>query len=81
MGAPANWLPLVFRAFLCCLIQAGAGAADIQPTLQSGMFGDERLILAVDPDSGSLSGYLHDNDCGLLQRTRLLTAAPRRFRE
>lgn len=81
MDVPANWLPLVFGAFLCRLIQAGAGAADIQPRPQSGLFGDARLILAVDPDSGSLSGYLHDNDCGFIQRTGLLTAAPRRLRE
>lgn len=38
-------------------------AAEQGSTLQSGVFGDERLILAADPDSGTLSGYYQDGAC------------------
>ncbi len=40
-----------------------AVAAELSPTLESGEFGDERLILAADRETGTLSGYLHDGDC------------------
>lgn len=40
-----------------------AMAAERPPTLESGIFGDDRLILAADRETGTLSGYLHDGDC------------------
>ena len=40
-----------------------AMAAELPPTLESGIFGDDRLILAADRETGTLSGYLHDGDC------------------
>lgn len=40
-----------------------ATAAEPSSTLESGIFGDEQLILAADPDTGKLSGYYHDGDC------------------
>lgn len=40
-----------------------AMAAELPPSLESGIFGDDRLILAADRETGTLSGYLHDGDC------------------
>lgn len=45
---------------------ATAGVTD--PTLQSGVFGDERLILAADAGSGMLSGYYHEGECRVFFR-------------
>lgn len=36
--------------------------AQSSPTLQSGAFGDERLILAADTDSATVSGYYREGD-------------------
>lgn len=38
-------------------------AAKDAPTLESGFFGDDRLILAAAPEQGTLSGYFRDGDC------------------
>ncbi len=42
-----------------------AAAADPQSTLESGAFGDERLILAANREAGTLSGYFRDGRCRL----------------
>lgn len=45
------------------LASFSARAAQPSPTLQSGVFGDETLILAADADSATLSGYYRDGGC------------------
>lgn len=52
---------LLSVAGLAACSAAVADAAD--PTLQSGIFGDERLILAADADSNTLSGYYREGKC------------------
>ena len=54
------------RVYLLVLVLSAssiATAAEPTSTLDSGIFGDERLILAADPESGNLSGYYHNGDC------------------
>jgi len=60
-------------SFLYVALMASAigTAAEPSSTLQSSVFGDERLILAADPDSGILSGYLHDGACRVFFRGKL----------
>lgn len=57
--------------YIALMASAIGTAAELSSTLQSGVFGDERLILAADPDSGILSGYLHDGACRVFFRGKL----------
>ncbi|MGE3744300.1 MAG: WG repeat-containing protein [Sphingomonadaceae bacterium] len=45
------------------IASTSAIAAQSSPTVQSGVFGDERLILAADTDSATLSGYYREGHC------------------
>lgn len=57
------------------LMTAPSNAAQMMPTLLSGEFGDERLILAADRESNSLSGYYRDGECRVLMKGKLQPVA------
>ncbi|WP_374614787.1 WG repeat-containing protein [Sphingorhabdus sp.] len=58
-----KYLQLFFAILLGSVATSDATAFETQPTLRSGEFGDERLILAADPERGVVSGYFRDGDC------------------
>jgi len=53
------------------LTTAPVNAAETQPTLLSGEFGDERLMIAADAESNSLSGYYRDGECRVFMKGKL----------
>ena len=61
---------LLFRIGLCLLAACPLAALSNEVTLFGGTF-DRGLLLAVDPDTGTISGYLHDGSCRLAFSGRL----------
>lgn len=57
------WGQILSTGAASMLITAPVNAAETKSTLLSGEFGDERLIIAADPDNNSPSGYYRDGEC------------------
>lgn len=70
-GCPTVTLPALFSRIALCLLAACPLSARCRDATVSGGAFDRGLLLGVDADAGTISGYLHDGGCRLAFSGRL----------